>query len=401
MSKCLSCFRPLPDNEFAVACGNSECKKWDTDTIATAFMGHECKSGPQIELTPPKEGDKRWRPDLNGPCPECSKPMREVCPTCRHPLPAGVRDALVTTIAMCGARSTGKSVYIAVAIQQLKRWMADNSRSVKPMPGSARPFVPGADTTEGFYEASYFSPVYSNLQIIKPTATTSQRFSIPMVWDLGTIERREGMSRVSRRVLLAIRDVAGEEVTTLPSDATHLEFFRYADGVFFMFDPLALPAVHHRLMDIVPTNMTGGDPTAVLHNLQQLMGAGARGRLAVILSKFDALHALKDVEDAVFSPVMQHQGAAFVRDTRLDGLHYDDADGSLLTAELESLMTLLDAKDFLLHVDSIGVEHRYFAVSVLGSSPKGNTLSEMGISPYRLLDPLKWTLAGTGAISLT
>ena len=38
-------------------------------------------------------------------------------------------------------------------------------------------------------------------------------------------------------------------------------------------------------------------------------------------------------------------------------------------------------------------EHRFFAVSALGASPEGEKLSDRGISPFRVTDPVRWVLA--------
>ena len=62
----------------------------------------------------------------------------------------------------------------------------------------------------------------------------------------------------------------------------------------------------------------------------------------MILSKFDALRILRDVEGSEWSLIMSNAGAAYLRDTS-DAPHYDEAGGQLLHEEVRSLLTRLNA----------------------------------------------------------
>ena len=62
----------------------------------------------------------------------------------------------------------------------------------------------------------------------------------------------------------------------------------------------------------------------------------------MILSKFDALRVLRDVEGSEWSLIMSNAGAAYLRDTS-DAQYYDEAGGQLLHEEVRSLLTRLNA----------------------------------------------------------
>ncbi len=95
-------------------------------------------------------------------------------------------------------------------------------------------------------------------------------------------------------------------------------FFGAADAVLFLFDPMRVQVVKDQLRDLVPTDhYTGGDPTDVMRTVMRLIGDGPP-KLAVILSKFDALQALRRVRGSAWGQVMAHAGAAFSRDPRVD-----------------------------------------------------------------------------------
>src|SRR6476620_2888479 len=111
--------------------------------------------------------------------------------------------------------------------------------------------------------------------------------------------------------------------------APAFRFFANADAVFFMFDPLRVKAIRDQLQDLLPAQLfSGGDPRSVLNNVLMEVGPG-QPKLAVILSKFDALRVLRDVEGSEWSLIMSNPGAAYSRDTS-DGSQYDEVGGELM-----------------------------------------------------------------------
>ncbi|HEY9265425.1 MAG TPA: hypothetical protein VIQ11_12550, partial [Mycobacterium sp.] len=124
-------------------------------------------------------------------------------------------------------------------------------------------------------------------------------------------------------------------------------------------------------------------------------------KLAVILSKFDVLRALRDVQGSEWALVMSNGGAAFLRDTS-DGKQYDDVDGQLLDQEVRSLLVRLHGGSIVAGVEnpSLGARlaSRYFAVSALGHPPNGNRLHARGIAPFRCVDPVRWVTSQFGVL---
>jgi len=335
-------------------------------------------SGPITLVARPSDAPRNWAPPAKIHCRQCSAIAQEACANCHFPLPENWRSFDVTTIAMSGARWSGKSFYIAVAVQQLRNVLAHLRTSLDFADSRSR----------DVYREHFQGPLYDKLKIIQATPrsnteTPPQRY--PLIFRMGSLR---GIQRV-----LVIRDVAGEDLEATTEDTKSLSFLKYADGVFFMFDPLAIPAVRERLRGLVPNQLnTGGDPRLVLGNVRRLMG-NASPALAIIVSKFDALQALRDVDDMEWRPIMSNPGAAFLRDPSLDAGTYDKVDGELLSLEVESLLHKLGAQDFVFAIEGgRPIPHRYFAVSVLGESTDGESISKLGISPFRILDPLKWVL---------
>ena len=84
----------------------------------------------------------------------------------------------------------------------------------------------------------------------------------------------------------------------------------------------------------------------MLENLLRVMGA-SRVPIGMILSKFDTMQALGEVNDNQWRRIMCNPGAAFTRDPGSQGLGFDPVDGDLLHEEVRSLLTLLHAQKFV------------------------------------------------------
>jgi hypothetical protein len=199
---------------------------------------------------------------------------------------------------------------------------------------------------------------------------------------------------------LVIRDVAGEDLER-PDETTaeRLSFFRHADGVFFLFDPLQIDEITYQLRQLVPEQNLGKPAKEVLDTTVELVSQGSP-RFALIMSKFDTLQKLRTVSfDNDYTAIMQNAGAAIFRDPGPYGSP-DDVDGRLLHEEVRSLLIRFNQGPLVAKVAHASRRgHRFFAVSALGAPPNGQTLHAQGIAPFRCLDPLRWVLGDTGVLA--
>lgn len=305
------------------------------------------------------------------------------CPSCGEALPTGGDGAPRTCIVMAGARTTGKSIYIAVLVKQLEQYCNRWKMDLQPASAAVR---------AGFAE-NYVKPLYEQRNLIQPTPRVQgddayQRDPLEFVITFPDGGRHH----------LVIQDVAGEDLEKpdgIPDGA--LPFFAHADAVFFLWDPLKVNAIREALAGVVPDQNLSEerDPRLVLASTMRLMNGG-RPRFAVIMSKFDVMQVLRNVEGVgELAAVMDNAGSALRRDTGFDLLP-DDADR--VDQEIRSLLDLLGASPLMAAFQRAGGEHRFFAVSALGNSPNGQSQHPRGIAPFRCLDPLRWVLAGTGVM---
>ncbi len=339
----------------------------------------------------PGPEDRKWRRPAGGSCQHCEQPVSSpVCPRCHHDLPAGWLEVQTTCIAVAGPRSSGKSVYIGVLVRQ--------AQLLVEQLGGAMSF--GDAWTQSVYVRHYQTPLWEERGLVESTVRQSvgdgdapQRG--PMLFSLGTLQ--------GKRQVLVIRDVAGEDLEDAGVVPEPFRFFREADGIVFLVDPLKRAAIRLMLKGIVDTESAtvGGEPLQVLDNLSRIIRGDDQSRvqvpLAVVLSKFDALRELQRVPDSSWDGVMNNTGAAINRDASPEP-HFDPDDADLLQAEVTSILARLNEQAVINRLEAEFACTRLFAVSALGAPPKGRGLHAQGIAPFRCLDPLKWVMSRTGAV---
>jgi hypothetical protein len=357
------------------------------DPIASAYLGAAATiPHPLFEWTrkpgevgaPPAYVTAEAHLRLNGP-------IAEICPTCHYELPQGWRDGHAICIAISGARATGKSIYIGVLIKQLELLCEQLGVSMAPV----------TRATQMAYTTNYETPLFVQRGLIQATPTVRTQTSLqrePLMYSVGMWQ---GVQR-----FVVLRDVAGEDLETGDLQIPAFRFFANADAVLFMFDPLRVKSIRDQLQDLLPAQNTGGDPRAVLNNVLMAIGQG-QPKLAVILSKFDALRALQDVDGSQWSLIMSNAGAAYSRDTS-GQKNYDEPGGRLLHEEVRSLLSRLNAGSLVAAVENpssgMRLAHRFFVVSALGHPPNGQQVPSRGIAPFRCNDPVRWVTSAFGVL---
>jgi hypothetical protein len=386
LTKCPRCFSALDDNTYAwTVSPDVPGARYYRDPVASAYFGAEVSCGRihVVNRPPGYYGPLQSAADASR---ALNSPVTEICPVCHFAIPSGWRQGQAICIAMAGGRATGKSLYMAVLVKQLELLCERLGVAMEP----------ATRTTAVTYANNYERPLYAQRGLIPPTPAAHIQASYqrePLIFSIGVWQ---GVRRY-----VVFRDVAGEDLEGANLHAAPFRFFSNADAVFFMFDPLRVQMIRDQLYDLVPPqSWSGADPRSVLTNLLLAVGEG-QPRLAVILSKFDVLRALNQVDGSTWNQVMSNSGAAFMRDSS-PSRHYDEADGQLLHEEVRSLLQRLHGGSIVAAVENpssgIRLTHRYFVVSALGQPPVGNRLNPRGIAPFRCVDPLRWVTASHGVL---
>jgi hypothetical protein len=293
-----------------------------------------------------------------------------------------------------GARDTGKSVYIAVVVQMLLRYAQQRSCTVMA-------YTQG---TQDVYGNDYYEPLYHRNVVMEgtPSMTGGGAYQEdPLIWEIAGGD--------GGRFYLVMRDIAGEDLERLTGREGAFSFIDRADLILFLFDPLMLDAVRKVLSGLIPdldTNRKGVRPGEVLPKILAQMSSGG-SRLALTICKFDALQQLPRANSKM-APVLANPAAHFNWDDTMvrartpsskQRVRALEEDGAFLDAEVCSMLRYLGEDAVTLQaVQAVRNRKiaalRHFVVSSLGETPQHREkLTERGISPFRVLDPILWGLS--------
>lgn len=385
-TKCPYCFGTLVASVAAFACLSCPPRE---DAEAAKYRGSPVQGPPVIIIQTPA-GSRDARP-TSARCPTCkTASYAQACPDCHATLPPRWLDTSTTCIALAGTTYSGKSVYIGVAVKQLQ--------ILATMLGSV--LTPFNGETATAYAEHYEHKLYVERGLIGATPRqntgTVYRHNIPLMYQFANV--------LGRPQVLVLRDIAGENLADPDLNPWMFRFFARADGIVYLVDPLQIDLIRNQLRGFVPVARRDFvEPVPVLANLSRLLLAAdpsrpaTRVRLALTLSKFDALQNLREVDQSTFRKAMSLPGAAFLRDPSLLSTTFDSADSDLLNLEIESLLRELRAIELLNLARQTFQDRRWFAVSALGHQP-GDSLGDAGITPFRCLDPIKWILKENGVL---
>ena len=245
--KCPNCFRPIPAAVQKLSCVG-KCPK-ETPGDLTALDGIDVEVRPAFDAS-------------RGICPQCRVPSTlEACPTCRGVIPSEWREQpspIVTCVAMAGARTTGKSLYLGVLKQQLELFVDEQLKSVLNSLGD----------TEQRYQERYGDAIYQQRKILPATVEAAQDPSSgqPLIFEFKTLHGQQH--------ILVLRDVAGEDLEDLRNRKRRLSFLTRADAIVLLLDPLKINEIARVLQGKVQVGELGGDGVDVLRSLLDFLSEG-------------------------------------------------------------------------------------------------------------------------------
>ncbi len=280
---------------------------------------------------------------------------------------------------MTGARYTGKSVLIAVMMQQFRYFLEQRHDTfLEPLGGTAET-----------YQVRYLKPLYEKRETLKPTPKATTQPIVPLLWSF-----RYG----DNRFCLALYDAAGEDFERLAPSEPTFAYLAHVDLIVSLIDPLKVDGISAVLDGEVSFPSGVGDDLTVMRQILAARAAHAatsnrRPALAIVISKFDVVQALRDLPAAPWQSIMNRPGSAMQRDPSFVSLVEDASESDLLHAELESLLNAMRARLLLAAAKESGLPSRLFAVSALGVPPRSDSVHPGGITPFRVIEVLKAGLA--------
>lgn len=388
---CSYCFRHFGPEDIHWRCNSNKCtstglqpdvqyteyqREFNPHAAPPPLMPHWFPS------PPPKSKLQRILPGRKlGVCDQCSRESSQrLCPHCHNELPFTVDTTESHIIAVLGAKAVGKTNYIAVLINELRKLGAEFEFTLLDL----------NDYTTSTYKNDFYQPLFRNKKVID--MTQKEAGGRPLMYRLKFLGKGELFNR-NRCLTLVFFDTAGENLDSDSRIGLRNRYLTHASGLLLLVDPLQIEGVRDRLEGTgcpLPSEFT--EPTEILQRIVRVFHSerpmGGTKKIdvpvAVAFTKSDVLRDYKLLPpgNAIYNQP-RHQGV-FREDTRQQ---ISDELNALFvnwkTTELEQLMQ----GEFK--------EHSYFGLSSLGEAPDPSG-QLFAISPFRVEDPLLWLLSRLG-----
>lgn len=323
---------------------------------------------------------------------------RRICPSCNRLLPEREIDKTLN-IAIVGDISSGKTHYIAMLIDQLKRGVL-----MKAGNGSARLISLSAETDRKYHD-DYYVPILQDKNARLPGTKrgtflpSGAPINIdPLVYQLTMRDNQTGFTTDAN---LMFYDISGEEIADSTLIVQFGEHILRADAIIYLADPITMEKVRRQLpahLQPDPASISGRSPHEVLANVmfrfeqyQKIQpGASIEVPTAITLSKSDLLKYT--------IPVYQHRNYLIFQNKVYDGKAHPQ-EFARIHQEVGGCLEMY-GEQALLQVSSRFTNVNFFAVSATGGPPDGRG-KYIHLESLRCLDPLVWILWKLGCIEAT
>jgi len=296
-------------------------------------------------------------------------------------IPREFLDMRSLPIALLGAKASGKSNYIGVLINEIRKKMTS--------PFNCSLSMTCSQESKQAYNDLYYRPLYEAGYAVQATDLGEIP---PLIFPLRFMDTK---NRIVNMAALTFYDTAGENLND--KKVMH-EFNRYitnAHGIILLLDPLQVPKIRKMLSDkgfnaLPAQNTEIYDVLSiiidVIRSVKNLKGQ-IQIPLALVFTKIDVLEQYNILpEDSCLKEESDHikRGAFMKPDFENTNIQMKDLIDNWLDADLLGFINQFK-------------QHSFFGVSSLGGNPVNNKLSKE-ICPRRVLDPLLWLLAEHGYI---
>lgn len=370
--RCPYCLRPFHPGDCAI--------------ISTLNQGKELRPAPQPK-TLEYSRSRTWIEELTGPEFTAELAVRQ-CPNpaCKKPLFENIETCDNVNIAIVGDSSSGKTHYIAVLIDQLKRGvlMQHGNGHVRLMHLNSY--------TSTMYINNYQKPILQDHSAVSATgrgrydAAGNPIRTEPLVYQLSV---QDNTIHTNSTINLLLYDIAGADLADNIALVQFGEHVLRADGIIYFADPVAMPGIQQHL----PTHLQISTAvrraeevlSTVMFRMEQYNRIHTGGTIdiptAITVSKSDLLQYVV--------PRQEWKDYWLMYKPSYDGkVHLDDVQ----RVNQEVIHILQQQGEYpLLQISKRFEQVSFFAISATGNAPDGNARYAR-IEPHRCLDPLIWLL---------
>ena len=378
---CPYCFEKFNRSDVMFRCTNDDCQR-DIDSKMSKFWGQDRKMHPAIFNELGWVARKMDSMPDSATCPVCGKMTYTViCPHCHNMIPKEMVEHKGYIISIIGARSSGKTNYITVLIDQLRKYgsklgnlgvlastVADNHK----------------DCTQERYQSDFYDVLFKRGILPAQTQIGDQKSKIPLIY---TITQKG----IKHPLYLVFYDTAGENFHD-PKNIKNAKFLEESDAVIFLLDTFAIPHIQDTLHIKNGNDIQKFD--FILGNIINHFKNGDKNKrkahfskpMALAFSKIDVLleHSA-ELADTAIPGMSLDQNSPYLEG---GGVRMDDIE--TVSDGIKSALCLWGEDGFVNNVENNYQKLKYFGFSALGKSPVSDQVKD--IHPYRVLDPLVWIL---------
>lgn len=286
------------------------------------------------------------------------------------------------SIALLGGRNSGKSNYIAVLVNEIKRKMSSVFKCS---------LMPCDDTTQSRYEDYFYNPIF-NKHMALPS-TDAGRLD-PLLFTLD-FNKKTLFGKSIESLLVPLYDTAGENTNSEEALVENVGYIQNAGGIILLLDPFEIDEIASRLEDNnIPKPVNAQKMESILNRIQNVLQRGNNSKIidipiAIVLTKLDLLLNYTKLIDS--DSVLRKESSHL-----LNGYFSNREFQAVDNAVRDILRGSTDAQNLFERLE-IFKNAAFFAVTSFGCDPTlGDLKKEM--KPMRVLDPLLWLLSVKGYI---
>jgi len=387
---CSYCFQYFSPDEIHWRCSTNQCRQYiGVDDIYTAYIREFNPQAPApppmaywFKTPPPKSGLAKFIPSKKlGACDKCTRESTQrLCPHCHNDLPFTVDTTESHIIAILGAKAVGKTNYIAVLINELRKLGGDFEFTLLDL----------NDHTTTTYKRDFYDPLFRNKQVVGMTQQEGDKR--PLMYRLKFSGKNDILNR-TKCLTLVFFDTAGENLNEEASIAIRNRYLTHASGLLLLVDPLQVEGVRDRLAG------TGcplpGEFTSPIEVLNRIVRVFQSHRTKANNKKIDVPVAVAFTKSDVLRDYkLLPPGNAVYGQPRHDR-HFREDVRQQISDELNSLFTSWKTTELEQVLTMEFSAHSYFGLSSLGEAPDSSG-SLSTIAPFRVEDPLLWLLTQLG-----
>lgn len=386
---CPYCFEEFNRSDVMFRCTNDNCEK-EIDEAMKRFWGGDRQMLPAFENGLGKFARMMDKMPDSAACPKCGHTSHTViCPKCHNMIPKEMVEHKGYIISIIGARSSGKTNYITVLIDQLRK----NGSKIGQNLGVLASTVAddNKNCTQSRYRENFYNVLFKKGELPEQTKIEDKQSKIPLIFTVT-------QAGVKKPLYLVFYDTAGENFNDPKNISKNVKFLDESDAVIFLLDTFSIPYVHEKL------GINGDielNYDVILNNIVDHFRNGDKAKkeahfntpMAFAFSKIDAILQNADVfADTAIPGMSLDQNSPYLSG---GGVRMDDIDA--VSDGIRSALCMWGEDNFV--NNTTGAETyknaKYFGFSALGKNPDtDNTIK--GIMPYRVLDPLVWILDQLG-----